>query len=1031
MYHSVTQKIAKLYIDSGFGFSEKQVISQKVVSDEAEFEFDLSSFSGIRALRFDPVNDYCVLHISSVVIVRKDDSSYELGYFQTNATRREGNILIFINNDPQLLIYLQENTIKEVIINLEYIVIGEGSVNYLVEYQDKIQIKQKREIKWRDIKIREELEHVEHLHDVVKEYAISVQIQMEDVKKRDTHITRLRNRINTLKMQLDAERLLHEDLLDKLFNSRSWKITTPLMWIFMNVMNLERRVKTALYFIFKREYRSIKKSGLFDTRYYLEKYHDVKKLNVNLLVHYVASGVREGRDPNPLFDTSYYLDENPDVAESGKNPLAHYIMVGFKEGRDPSPLFDTSYYLNQNPDVAESGMNPLEHYISIGAEQGRDPHPLFDTLYYSDLNPDVVKSEMNPLAHYIEIGFKEERDPHPLFDSKYYFDLNPGVAESGMNPLLDYINTGAREGRDPNVFFDSKYYLNQNQDVAESGINPLIHYVNAGIREGRHPNQLIENISYAPKISIITRVCNIDKSYLHQCIHSVLNQTYDNWELCIVDEGNTKDNIKAIIEKYARKDCRVKLIFLNGKYNVAKALNEVLLMRNGEFVCFMENNDVLSENALYDIVKILNEKNEADIIYSDEDMITSEGIRKDPFFKPEWSPDMLRSYNYIRHLAIIRKEVAKAVGGLRDGFEGCELYDLFLRVGETTENIVHIPKVLYHKRCIEDLEEKDSEEKVQEYENTKRALKEHIQRVGLKGDVADGQLMGTYHIRYSINGFPKVCVIIPTKDKVEDLRICIDSILRRSSYKNYSIVIVDNSSFERDTFEYYNSVKDNPKISILEYDRPFNFSAVNNYAINRVNSEFLVLLNNDTEVISPDWIEEMLSFGQREDVGAVGALLYYSNDTVQHAGIIIGIKGVAGHSHKYYIRGSGGYFGRLRTVQNVSAVTGACMMTKKSIFEELGGFDENMSHAFNDVDYCLKMREKGYLVIYTPYAELYHRESLSRGYEVTEEQKKRFEKEIQYFKKKWKRVLDAGDPYYNPNLTIDKEDFSVRGEFKI
>ena len=1013
--------MAKLYIDTGFGFSEKQVISQTVVSDEAKLEFDLSSFSEIKALRFDPVNDYCVLHISSVVIVRKDDSSYELGYFQTNATHRRGNTLIFITNDPQVLLYLQENTIKEVIINLEYIVIGEDSINYLVEYQNDIQMEQKKQIERRDTKIRECFQHVELLHSVIEEYAESVRDQMKEVQRRDTHICYLWKQINALQEQVKTERLSY-------INSSSWKITEPLRRLMMYIKKLKLNVKTSYYILFKWEYKLIEKSGLFDTVYYINTNNDVKELGVKPLVHYVVFGVREGRDPNPLFDTSYYLDENPDIDKSGINPLAHYIKVGFKEGRDPHPLFDTSYYLDENPDIDKSGINPLAHYIKVGFKEGRDPHPLFDSKYYFDLNPDVTESGMNSLQHYISIGARQGRDPHPLFDTLYYSDLNSDIAESGMNPLLDYINSGAREGRDPNVFFDSKYYLDQNPDVAESGINPLIHYVNAGIREGRHPNPLIENISYTPKISIIIWVYNVDKLFLYQCIRSILNQTYDNWELCLIDDGNTKDDIKSIIEKYARKDCRAKLIFLNGKHNVAKALNESLSMANGEFVCFMENNDVLSENALYDIVKVLNEKNETDIIYSDEDMITSEGVRRDPFFKPDWSPDMLRSYNYIRHLAIIRKEVAEAVGGFRDGFSECEDYDLLLRVGETTENIAHIPKVLYHKRCLEDLEGKDSEEKVQGYENAKRALKEHIQRVGLKGDVADGQLMGTYHIGYCINGFPKVCIIIPTKDRVEDLRICIDSILRRSSYNNYSIMIVDNSSVERETFEYYNSLKDNPKISILEYDRPFNFSAVNNYAVSKADSEFLVLLNNDTEVISPDWIEEMLGFGQREDVGAVGALLYYSNDTVQHAGIIIGIKGVAGHSHKYYTKDSGGYFGRLKTVQNVSAVTGACMMTKKSIFEELGGFDENMSHAFNDVDYCMKMRERGYLVIYNPYAELYHHESISRGYEITKEQEKRFEKEIRYFKKKWKSVLDAGDPYYNPNLTLDKEDFSVKDE---
>ncbi len=1027
VYHSITQKVAKLYIDTGFGFSEKQVISQTIVSDETRLEFDLSSFTWIKTLRFDPINDCCVLHINSIEIVIRDNSSYELGYFQTNATHRRGNTLVFITNHPQISLNISENAIQKVIINLEYIVIGEDSINYLVEYQDQIQMEQRREIKWRDIKIREELEHVEHLHGIVKKYAKSVQNQMEDVHKRDESIKGLHNRIKELHVQLESEKIFR----DELFNSRSWTITKPLMWIFVNVMNLERKVKTALYFIFKRECKLIEESGLFDTQYYLEKYHDVKNSNVNPLVHYVKIGFREGRDPNPLFDTSYYMEQNPDVAGSGINPLAHYVEIGFREGRDPNPLFDTSYYMEQNPDVAGSGMNPLLHYMNIGVKQERDPFPLFGTSYYMEQNPDVIEKGIDPLVHYMSIGASQRRDPHPLFDSLYYLEQNPVIIESDINPLLHYIDIGAREGRDPNLFFDSSYYLRQNPDVAESGINPLIHYINDGIRDGRrHPNPLIDNIHYAPKISIITPVYNIDKSFLHKYFHSILQQTYDNWELCLVDDGSTRDDINRIIEKYSRKDCRVKVKLFEKEQGVAKALNGALSLTTGEFISFMEIGDELSNNALYEVVKILNEEKEIDFIYSDDDEITVEGVSRDPFFKPDWSPDMLRSYNYMRGFVVIRKKVVDSVDGFRPGYHGSEDYDLFLRIMEKTEKIAHIPKVLYHRRFVEDLAEEGKVEKTEKYENDKKALKDHIHKIGLYGQVVDGQLKGTYHIKYRINGFPKVCIIIPTKDRVDVLRTCIGSILRRSSYNNYSIMIVDNSSVERETFEYYNSLKDNPKISILEYDRPFNFSAINNYAVSKANSEFLVLLNNDTEVISPDWIEEMLGFGQREDVGAVGALLYYSNDTVQHAGIIIGIKGVAGHSHKYYTKDSGGYFGRLKTVQNVSAVTGACMMTKKSIFEEIGGFDENMSHAFNDVDYCLKMREKGYLVIYTPYAELHHHESLSRGYEVIEEQKERFEKEIRYFKKKWENVLDAGDPYYNPNLTIDREDFSVRDEFQ-
>jgi len=531
---------------------------------------------------------------------------------------------------------------------------------------------------------------------------------------------------------------------------------------------------------------------------------------------------------------------------------------------------------------------------------------------------------------------------------------------------------------------------------------------------------------YKPKISIIMPVYNVDKKWLVKAIESVINQLYNNWELCIADDGSTQKHILEVLDAFSKKDKRIKIKYIQNNMGISKASNEALSLAAGEFAGMLDHDDELAMDALYEVVKLLNENKEIDFIYSDEDKITQKEKRKDPFFKPDWSPDMLRSYNYICHFTVLKKTIIDAAGGFRKGYEGAQDYDLFLRCSELTQKIAHIPKILYHWRIIDGSAAQDPGAKKYAFESAKKALADHIQRTGFNGMVQDGLFLSSYRIQYQINHDTDVTILIPTKDKIEILKRCIDSILQKSTYKKYSILVVDNASIEEKTFLYYEELKKHRNISILKYDMPFNFSAINNYAVDRVDSEYIVFLNNDTEVISPGWIESMLEFVQRRDVGAAGGLLYYPDNTVQHGGVILGIGGVAGHAHKYLSKQSFGMMGRLKVPQNFSAVTAACMMVKKTVFQEAGGFDETYSYAFNDVDLCLKIREKGYLIVYTPYTELYHHESISRGCEDTEEKVKRFNSEIDRFQKKWKDLLAKGDPYYNPNLTLDKEDFSLK-----
>ena len=539
------------------------------------------------------------------------------------------------------------------------------------------------------------------------------------------------------------------------------------------------------------------------------------------------------------------------------------------------------------------------------------------------------------------------------------------------------------------------------------------------------------SFNYRPKISIVTPVWNIDETWLRLAIESVSNQVYDNWELCIADGGSTKQHVKRVLKEYAKKDKRIKVKFLLENKGIAGNSNEALSLATGEFVTFLDHDDELAPVALYEIVNLLNDKPELDFIYSDEDKITTKGIRKDPFFKPNWSPDMFLSHNYLCHLSLIRKDLVDIVGGFREGYDGSQDYDLFLRVTELIDEkrIAHIPTILYHWRLVLGSAAELVSAKPYALVAAKKALDDALARRGIEGEVSDGLFTSSYRVRYKIIGSPKVSIIIPTKDEVDTLKTCIESIIEKTDYKNYEIVIVDNQSKEEETFTYYDKIKNNREIKILEYNKPFNFSAINNYAASEVDAEYILFLNNDTEVISNEWLKAMLEHAQRKEVGAVGAKLLYHNNTIQHAGIIIGIIGkppVGGHSHRHFNKSSPGYFGRIQHVQNLSAVTAACIMLRREVFEDVGGFDENLTVAFNDVDFCLKIREKDYLIVYTPYAELYHYESLSRGYEDTAEKQARFLKEVEYVRAKWMHVIDKCDPYYNPNLTLDKEDFSIK-----
>jgi len=532
----------------------------------------------------------------------------------------------------------------------------------------------------------------------------------------------------------------------------------------------------------------------------------------------------------------------------------------------------------------------------------------------------------------------------------------------------------------------------------------------------------LKSFKYKPTISIIMPVFNIDRTWLQSAIDSVLNQIYPYWELCIADDGSTKDHVREVLNGYANGDPRVKVKYLSENKGISLASNEAISMATGEFIALLDHDDELEVNAIYEIVKLIQEHPEADMIYTDEDKINAEGGRCNPFFKPGWSPDLFLAQMYTCHLGVYRKEIIMDIGGFRKGLDGSQDYDLVLRFTEKTDKIFHIPNVLYHWRIIPGSTAAKYSAKSSDTASLK-ALSDALDRRKIKGSVEKGIHDSLFRVKREIANKPRVSIIMPTKDKLPILKGCIESIMNKTDYENYEIVIVNNNSVQKSTLEYLNSVTNNDMIKVLNYSRPFNYAALNNYAMSRIDADVAVFLNNDTEVISSEWLSAMLEHAQRSEVGAVGAKLVFVDSSIQHAGVILGIGSIAGHAFKGLRSDiNQSYFGHADAIRNYSAVTAACMMIRKKIFEEVGGFDEvNLPVAFNDIDLCLRLREKGYLIVYTPYAELFHYESASRGYGVGPDP------EADYMLKKWKDKLD-NDPYYNINLTLQREDFSIKME---
>ena len=534
------------------------------------------------------------------------------------------------------------------------------------------------------------------------------------------------------------------------------------------------------------------------------------------------------------------------------------------------------------------------------------------------------------------------------------------------------------------------------------------------------------------KVSVLTPLWNTPENFLREMIESVQTQTYQNWELCLADgSDDAHAYVGEICREYAAKDSRIVYKKLEKNGGIAENTNRCLEMATGEFVAPFDHDDLLHPCVLYEYVKVINEK-DADYIYCDEATFKNGDVNQmiTMHFKPDYAIDNLRANNYICHFSMFDKKLLEGTELYRTKFDGSQDHDMILRLTDKARNVVHVPKLLYYWRQHAGSVSSGVEAKPYVVESARGAVADHLRRHGFANfKITSTRAFETiFKITYEIIGEPKISIIIPNKDHVEDLRRCITSIIEKSTYDNYEIIVVENNSETREIFAYYEELANNPAVKIITYKGDFNYSAINNLGVSEASGEYVLLLNNDIQIITVNWMEELLMYAQRPDVGAVGAKLYYPDKTIQHAGVVIGLGAhrTAGHVHYRQKRENLGYMGRLCYAQNMSAVTGACLLVKKALYEEAGGLDESFAVSLNDVDFCLKLRRMGYLNVFTPFAEAYHYESASRGSDMTGEAAARYNDESARFREKWKAELEAGDPYYNPNFSLDKSDFSLR-----
>ena len=844
-------------------------------------------------------------------------------------------------------------------------------LNLVVAEQIETENQRNEEIEILNLDVSKKDAQVTELTNSVDGYVQEIESLKLDVSKKDTHVIELTDIVDGYVQEIESLKL---DVSKK--DTHVTELTNIVDGHVQEIETLNQKVakKDKQLFELNNHAQELDKHAAT-----LDQI--VTELKSQLLAVHNSTSWRLTSPVRLLKDVSLYF--STDRTTTGKKPVK----------------FNSTWYLEQNPDVENSGIDPLQHYLQHGKAEGRKPLPdsfllrnknrwqIFKSVY-----PSIVEESGGTLS-----TLKKARSVHKREGlqgvRKRILDTHKGTFTNASD-RVDYQEWIRR--------YDTL------DDESRSSMQ-----------------RKLATHAYQPLISVVMPVYNANPEWLAKAIESVRSQIYPNWELCIADDASTNKTIRTLLQKYSDIDSRIKVVFREKNGHISATSNSAISIVEGDWIALLDHDDVLSEHALFWVADCINSNPSAQMIYSDEDKIDEGGTRSSPYFKCNWNIDLFYSQNMFSHLGVYKTELISAVDGFRIGLEGSQDHDLALRCIEKIDHkhIHHVPKVLYHWRIHEESTARSLDVKPYAAIAGEKALNEHFQRMGVK---ATTESIGYgYRTKYALpEALPLVSLLIPTRNGLELLKQCIDSILSKTSYSNFEIIIIDNGSDDTDTLNYLKLVTDNPSVRVIRDERPFNYSALNNSAVKHSRGEIIGLINNDIEVISPGWLNEMVSLALQPNAGAIGARLLYPDDTLQHAGVTLGMGGVAGHPHCHLPKTHHGYFCRASLAQSFSAVTAACLIIRKDIYTEVEGLNEaDLRVAFNDVDFCLRVREVGYRNIWTPFAELYHHESATRGSEDTPEKKARFAQEIDYMQKQWGDLL-LNDPAYSPNLTLEYRDFS-------
>ena len=814
-----------------------------------------------------------------------------------------------------------------------------------------------------------------------------------------------------------------------------------------------------LHYLREGEAQNNNPNPYFLTRWYR---HSVltDALDTSPLLHYISRGWKENISPNPCFDCTWYRENYHLAGQDRSNPFLHFLQQPAMAQLQPNPWFDVKWYRSQflNP---QDCIHPFQHYLVAALSEKTEPNELFDSEWYCQHYPEAAalkKLGVPPLGHYVT-HIREDVCPNQWFDAAWYRNTYEDITKNNFDPYLHFVLWGEKFFRNPGPNFNTFRYRLRYPDIMETGLEPFHHFFLIGRHEGRdscasgvdnrhnHYEDWcdvyfslsdadreamrchIVEFTNNPLISVVMPVYNPPLNLLIEAIESVRRQIYTNWEFCIADDASPNPEVRALLQHYADEDPRIKVVFRKENGHISHSSNSALELVSGEYVALLDHDDLITEEALFHVVATLQKHPDAGLLYSDEDKIYPDGHLIDPYLKSDYDPWLLLGHNMISHFGVYRTELLRRIGGFRPGYEGAQDYDIALRVAEIIPEsaIVHIPRILYHWRIIPGSTAGGNEAKPYAIRASQKALNESLQRRRIPCQVGLHPTAGGMHLaHFSLPPEPPlVSIIIPTRNAAELVRTCINSIIEKTDYPAWEIILVDNGSDDPDALSLFEELAQRKNIRLLRDNAPFNYSRLNNRAAAEARGEVLLLFNNDTEVITPNWLTEMADLAMQPGVGAVGACLLYPDHKRQHAGVVLGMRGCAGHVCMGLPEEDIIWFYLPRLHHICSAVTGACLAVRKENYNAVGGLNEvDFAVGYNDVDFCLKLRQHGLRNVYTPSAKLYHYESVTRGHEDTPEKKRRFWNEMSLLKKQWPDVW-YHDPAYNPGLTLNKGDYSL------